>query len=206
MYLNCHSFHSLRYGTIPLDELVQQAKACNVKALALTDVNTVTGIYDFIKECNAVGIKPLVGIEFRCNNKLHFIGLAKNKDGIGEMCRLLTKHNFEKTPLPIHAPEFNHVAIIYPVANLPVVLKHNEYVGMRSEDLNKLFRSEWKNKLNKTVILHPVTFRIKKEFNLHKILRAIDTNIILSKLTSEDYCRTNEVMLPLDDLLLKYKE
>jgi DNA-directed DNA polymerase III PolC len=206
MYLNCHSFHSLRYGTIPLNELVQQAHACNVKALALTDVNTVTGIYDFIKECKAVGIKPLVGIEFRSGNKLLFIGLAKNKDGIGEMCRLLTKHNFEKTPLPDHAPEFNHVSVIYPVENVPAILREDEYIGMRAEDLIKLFRPEWKRYLNKTVILHPVTFRTKKEFNLHKILRAIDTNIILSKLTDEDYCKTSEIMLPLDNLLLKYRE
>ena len=44
MYLNCHSFHSLRYGTIPLQELVQQAAVCNVKAMALTDINTANAI------------------------------------------------------------------------------------------------------------------------------------------------------------------
>lgn len=206
MYLNCHSYHSLRYGTIPLNELVQQAKECNVKALALTDINTVTGIYDFIKECKAVDIKPLIGIEFRYNNKLLFIGLAKNKDGIGEMCRLLTKHNFDKTPLPNDAPDFKQVSVIYPVENVPSVLKDYEFIGMRPEQLIKLFRTEWKSKLNKIVVLQPVTFRIKKEFNLHKILRAIDTNIILSKLTANDYCQTSELMVPLDDLLLKYSE
>ena len=78
MYLNCHSYHSLRYGTIPLSDLVLHAKQCNVKAMALTDINTVTGIYDFIKECKSVNIKPLVGIEFRNNNKLLYIGIAKN--------------------------------------------------------------------------------------------------------------------------------
>jgi len=206
MYLNCHSYHSLRYGTIPLEELVQQAKKCGIKAMALTDINTVTGIYDFIKACKAVEIKPLVGIEFRNENKLLFIGLAKSTEGIGEMCRLLTKHNFDKTPLPIHAPDFSHVFVIYPMENIPAVLKVNEFIGMPHEQLLKLFRSEWKSKIHKTVILHPVTFRTKKEFNLHKILRAIDTNIILSKLTSGDYCKTSEVMIPLDDLLLKYFE
>jgi hypothetical protein len=50
MYINCHSYHSLRYGTIPLNELVQQAASCGVETMALTDINTVTGIYDFIKE------------------------------------------------------------------------------------------------------------------------------------------------------------
>ncbi len=206
MYLNCHSYHSLRYGTIPLDELVLQAKECNVKALALTDINTVTGIYDFIKACKAVNIKPLVGIEFRQNNKLHFIGLAKEKDGIGEMCRLLTKHNFDKTPLPLHAPDFKSVSIIYPMENVPPILNENEYIGIRADQLLKLFRTEWKSKIEKTVILHPVTFRVKKEFNLHRILRAIDTNVLLSKLTPDDICKTTEVMISLDDLLKYYRE
>ena len=97
MYLNCHSYHSLRYGTIPLNELVEQAASFGIKALALTDVNTVTGIYDFVKECSSLHIIPLVGMEFRSLHKMHFIALAKHKDGIGEMCRLLTKHNFDGT-------------------------------------------------------------------------------------------------------------
>jgi DNA-directed DNA polymerase III PolC len=206
MYLNCHSFHSLRYGTIPLMDLIQQAVASNVKAMALTDINTVTGIYDFIKSCNEVGIKPLVGMEFRCNHKLRYIGLAKNRDGLAEMNRFLTKHNFENTTLPLEAPEFSDVFIIYPFENVPAVLKENEYIGIRPEQLPKLYLQEWKNKQGKMIILQPVTFRTKKEFNLHKILRAVDTNVILSKLTEEDYCKTSEVMQPLDELLEKYNE
>src|SRR6478609_3760294 len=159
MYLNCHSFHSLRYGTIPLTELVQQAVASNVKAMALTDINTVTGIYDFIKACKEVGIKPLVGMEFRCNHKLRYIGLAKNANGLAEMNRFLTKHNFENTPLPVLAPKFKDVHIIYPFENLPATLEEHEYVGIHPEQLLKLFHSEWKARLNKMVILQSVTFR-----------------------------------------------
>ena len=206
MYLNCHSFHSLRYGTIPLPDLIQQAMVCNVEAMALTDINTVTGIYDFTKACNEVGIKPLVGIEFRNNNQFRYIGLAKNAEGIAEMNRFLTKHNFENTTLPIEAPEFNEVFIIYPFENVPAVLKENEYIGIRPEQLIKLYLQEWKTKQGKMVILQPVTFRTKKEFNLHKILRAIDTNIILSKLTEDDYCKTSEKMQPVEELLAKYEE
>lgn len=206
MYLNCHSFHSLRYGTIPLTELVQQAAICNVKAMALTDINTVTGIYDFIKGCEEANIKPLVGIEFRCNHKLRYIGLAKNANGLAEMNRFLTKHNFENTPLPLSAPEFKDVCIIYPFENLPPVLKKQEYVGIHPEQLPKLFLPEWRARLDKMVVLQPVTFRTKREFNLHKILRAIDTNVILSKLTEDDYCETSEVMIPLEELLAKFEE
>ncbi|MFT5253650.1 MAG: DNA polymerase III alpha subunit, partial [Flavobacteriales bacterium] len=131
MYLNCHSFHSLRYGTIPLDDLIEKAVRSGITAMALTDINTVTGIYDFIIECKKVDIKPLVGIDFRYNNEFRYIGLAKNASGLAEMNRFLTKHNFDKTLLPIEAPAFESVIIIYAFAKAPKQLKTNEYVGVR---------------------------------------------------------------------------
>lgn len=206
MYLNCHSFHSLRYGTIPLLDLVQQAVDCGVKTMALTDINTVTGIYDFTKACHELGIKPLVGMEFRSVHQLRYIGLAKNANGLAEMNRFLTQHNFEGTALPLAAPSFNNVCIIYPFENRPTVLKDHEYIGIAPEQLPKLFLPKWSAWLDKMVILQSVTFRTKREFNLHKILRAIDTNVILSKLTVDDYCKTSEVMIPLEELLVKFEE
>ena len=204
MYLNCHSFHSLRYGTIPMPDLVLQASLCGVKAMALTDINTVTGIYDFIKACREVGIKPLVGIEFRCQNQLRYIGLAKNDKGVAEMNRFLTQHNFDETPLPKIAPHFENTLIVYPFEIAPSELKINEYIGIRFEQLPKLLTS--KRKTDKMVMHHPVTFRTKKEFNLHRILRAIDKNVILSKLTEDDYCKRAEVMVAESELIEKFKD
>jgi DNA-directed DNA polymerase III PolC len=206
MYLNCHSFHSLRYGTIPLVDLIGQAVTCGVKAMALTDINTVTGIYDFIKGCDAVGIKPLVGIEFRAENAMRYIGFAKNACGLSEMNRFLTSYNFSGESLPVYAPEFDAVFIVYTLENAPDTLRDNEFIGIRPEEVSKLFSLELKSKINKMVVLQPVTFRTKKEFNLHKILRAIDSNVLLSKLTEADYCKTSEVLQPLESLLSFYGE
>jgi len=206
MYLNCHSFHSLRYGTIPLEELISQATVCGVTTMALTDINTVTGIYDFIKGCETVGIKPIVGMEFRSEHKLRFIGLAKSASGLAEMNRFLTRHNFDNTALPESAPEFEDVFVIYPLENTPLLLKENEYIGIRPEQLQKLVLSDWKNRQEKMVILQPVTFRTRTEFNLHRILRAIDMNLILSKLTPDDYCLETEVMRPMEYLISFYAE
>lgn len=206
MYLNCHSYHSLRYGTIPLDDLIAQAVELNISAMALTDINTVTGIYEFIKECKNVKIKPLVGIEFRDNNHLKFIGIATKFKGVGEMNRHRTKHNFEQTEIPLIAPKFENVIIIYPIDNFPETLSDNEYIGITSEQLIKLYDANLKAQISKMVILQPVTFRTKKEFNLHKILRAIDNNIILSKLTQSDYCSTSEVMISEKELAEKFSD
>lgn len=206
MYLNCHSFHSLRYGTIPLEDLVTQAVGYGVTAMALTDINTVTGIYDFIKACQEVRIKPLVGIDFRNNGKQLYIGLAKNRSGLAEMNRLVTRHNFDHTPLPEQAPPFENVYVIYPLDNVPEELKAHEFIGVSAAQLPKLYNYVWKRRIPKMVVLQSVTYRTKKEYNLHKILRAIDLNIIGSKLAETDYCKRTEVMLPLATLLAQFSD
>ena len=206
MYLNCHSFHSLRYGTIPLTDLVEQAHLCGIKAMALTDINTVTGIYDFVQLCEKFQIKPLVGIEFRTENDLLYIGLAKNQNGIAEMNRTITQHNFGTAPLLSQAPVFENVFVIYPLENCPNVLNENEFIGIRPEELPKLYNPKWKVLIPKMVVMQPVTFRNKKEYNLHKILRAIEKNVIGSKLAEADYCKTTEVMIPLEDLMRKFED
>lgn len=206
MYLNCHSYHSLRYGTIPLDKLIEQAVSYGLKAMALTDINTVTGIYDFIRACEKKGIKPLIGMEFRCNHQFRYIGLAKNAEGLAEMNRFLTDHNFSGKVLPLRAPKFESAFVIYTLENAPETLYKNEFIGVRPEEASSLLTSKHKNKMAKMVVLQPVTFSCKREYNLHKVLRAIDTNIILSKLTEADYCKTSDFIKPLEALLPFYEK
>ena len=192
MFLNCHSFHSLRYGTLSVTELVRQAEELGIKELVLTDINTVTAIYDFKKACDNHGIKPIAGIEVRKGNKLLYIAIAKEFSGIGEVNKILTANNCDGVELSEAAPEFKQVFVIYPLTNIPENLKENEFIGIREEELNLLIRSEFKDKIHKMVVLQPITFSTKKEYNLHRILRAIEQNTLLSKLSEEDTCSKSE--------------
>ncbi|MCT3944631.1 DNA polymerase III subunit alpha [Elizabethkingia anophelis] len=205
MYLNCHTFHSLRYGTLSVEELVNTAKINGVDTLCLTDINTVTAIYEFLKLCKEAGIKPVVGMEVRHDNKLLYILLARNAKGIAEMNQLLTDYNCDEVPLPERNPAFQHVITLYPMENVPEILLDNEYIGIRPEQLNLLFRAEWKRLLDRMVILQPVTFNTKKEYNLHRVLRAIDYNTLISKLQPQQYCTPDEVIKPLPVLLKSYE-
>ena len=65
MYLNCHSYYSLRYGTMAVETLVEEASRLGIGTLALTDINNSTGMVDFVRSCNDHGIHPIAGIEFR---------------------------------------------------------------------------------------------------------------------------------------------
>lgn len=107
--------------------------------------------------------------------------------------------------LPECNPAFQHVITIYPMENVPEVLSDNEYIGIRPEQLNTLYRTEWKRLLDRMVILQPVTFNRKKEYNLHRVLRAIDYNTLISKLQPQQYCTPDEVIKPLPVLLKSYE-
>lgn len=200
MYLNCHSYYSLRYGTIPVEELVAQAAEMGVESMALTDINVTTGVFDFIKACRQYHIHPVVGLEFRENSKLLYVGLARNNEGFHELNHFLTQSNVHKTALPERAPEFSNAYIIYPIHNAPLVLRENEYVGMRLNDRFRIIYSDLYKKKNKIVLLQPVTFRNKIEHNLHRLFRCIDQNIILSMLQAEDHALQDEVMLSPDEI------
>jgi len=205
MYLNCHSFHSLRYGTLSVQNLVEQASELGIKTLVLTDINTVTAIYDFKKECEDKGIKPIAGIEIRKENRLLYIAIAKEFSGIGEVNKILTEHNCYGVELSETAPNYNQVFVIYPIQNIPETLKENEFIGIREEEFNLLIRPEFKDKINKMVVLQPVTFSTKKEYNLHRILRAIDGNTLISKLSEDDICRKSEHFKPEIDLIKSFE-
>lgn len=205
MFLNCHSYHSLRYGTISIQDLVQQGVDHKVKTLALTDINTVTGIYDFFKLCNDNDIKPIVGVEIRVKSELYYICLAKNQKSVGEINRLLTNYNCDGIEIPKHNPFLESTIVIYPLHSVPEILQEHEYIGIRPEELNHLVKPDFKNLIDKMVILQPVTFTTKLDYNLHKILRAIDNNTLISKLDDHDYCRDTETFVNKKELLDQYR-
>lgn len=192
MFLNCHTFHSLRYGTLSVQELVKQASYFGVKELVLTDINTITAIYEFKKECENLGIKPIVGVEIRKENELFYIAIAKDFSGIGEINQMLTDFNRDEKELPKHHPNFKNVFTIYPLENRPETLLKNECIGIKKTELNLLYRKDLKDLISKMVMLQPVTISSQKEYNLHRILRAIDQNTLISKLEKKDCCEPTE--------------
>src|ERR1035437_8349372 len=106
MCLNCHSYYSLRYGTMSLEQLVQKALAAATDTIVLTDMNNSTGIPKFAGECTKNNIRPVAGIEFRNDNELQYIGIARNNRGLQELNEFLSEQNFNKSSIPFPAAQF----------------------------------------------------------------------------------------------------
>ncbi|HYG39540.1 MAG TPA: PHP domain-containing protein [Cytophagales bacterium] len=210
MYLNCHTYFSFKFGTLSEKDLFTEAKEKGIHKLILTDINNTSAWVELARICEENKDLHLldlaVGIEFRHDNNLLYIGLAKNNAGFEELNRFLSHHECENIALPILAPEFQNVYIIYPFLKAPErPLRSYEFIGIRAKELNKLYTSVLKDKLEKFVILHPVTVKNKRNHDLHRLLRAIDKNTLLSKLTPDDFCDPEECMLAEEELLYKYR-
>jgi DNA polymerase-3 subunit alpha len=153
------------------------------------------GIPEFVKEALEKGIKPIAGCEFRNEDDLLFIGLAKNREGLKELNDWQTEHNFQGKSYPADAPEFKHVLVVYPFGRKPVTeLRENEFTGIRTKQLNKLLISEYRKHPEKLVVWQPVTFKNQTGKFLHKALRAIDHNVVISKLQENQFANQLETI------------
>jgi DNA polymerase-3 subunit alpha len=166
-----------------VEQLVKNAIAAGAGSIAMTDINNSTGIPEFAGECVKNSIKPVAGIEFRNDNELQYIGIARNNNGLRELNEFLSKHNFEKTPLPFPAPRFSEAYTLYTIKKKPGrKLFDNERIGIKPGEINRLVTLPESIDRNSMVLMQPVTFASNDEIFIHKSLRAVDNNILLSHL------------------------
>lgn len=207
MYINSHTYYSLRYGTLSIDKLLELSVRNKAEVIALTDINTSAGIPEFIKKAKKCGIKPLAGIEFRNGDRLMFIGIACNNDGFKELNDYLTEHNLSKEEFCYNERSFNNVLVIYPFGyKNPEYLKDYEYIGILPSQVNLLFNSSYRKYQRKLVILNTITFENDQDYILHKSLRAIDHNTLISKLKKGQFALQDEYMFSVSKLEHIFKD
>lgn len=206
MLLNVHSYYSLRYGTLSLEQIILGMQACGYDNAVLTDINNSSAVLDFVRLCRNTGLNGLAGMEFRNGDTLLYIGIAKNASGFRELNALVTDCNRKKSPLPENAPEWNDVFVIYPYGGKQTKkLRENEYIGIRPSELNKIRLEPAINK-ERYVILSPVSFHRNEGQRLHKQLRAIDHNILFSQLVQTQFAPENEAFITKVKLMGLYKD
>ena len=166
-----------------VEQLVKKALAAGNDTIVLTDINNSTGIPEFAGECDKNGIRPVAGIEFRNENELQYIGIARNNEGLRELNSFLSDLNFKSMPVPFPAPRFREAYIIYSLKKIPSrKLFDNERTGIKPHELNRLITHTSPSERGPMVILQPVTFSDSSDIFIHRSLRAVDNNILLSHL------------------------
>jgi len=104
--LHLHSEYSLLDGAIRINELVEQATAFKMPAVALTDHGNLFGVIEFYRKTTKAGIKPVIGCEVYVaprsrfekrpaaeteETTYHLILLAKDTTGYRNLVSLVTR-------------------------------------------------------------------------------------------------------------------
>jgi len=205
MYLNAHTYYSLRYGVMSSKELATEAKKHNCPRFAVTDINNTSACLEILREASKLGVHPVVGVDFRNGVQQKFILLARNNKGFEAINRYLTEMLHNESPFPDEAPTLENVFVIYPFTKEKMrELRTYEYLGIRPEEIGYVRIK--KLDTSRMVILQPTTFRNKRDFNAHRLLRAIDKNILLSKLPVSEQANANDVLWSREKLHQVYSE
>jgi len=209
MYLSCHSHFSLLYGTLAPKDLFLEAQKNQVRKLVLTDINNTSAFVEMTRICkeneDEFRLEVIPGIEFREDGKFLYTAIAMNNDGFEEINHFLSKYNLDRANLPASPPPFSNAFTIFsPDCPLPLNLGEREYIGIKIHEISLLSNLNLDDHLDKMVIWHPVTFKDRKGHNVHRLLRAIDLNTLLSKLPETAQALSSEQMFPEPELLKHY--
>ncbi|MBM3164583.1 MAG: DNA polymerase III subunit alpha [Bacteroidetes bacterium] len=201
--MKIHSYFSLKYGIYSPETLAEWGVGAGYSFLFLADINHTGSALAFVREAQRLGIRAVVGVELRNGMQTVATLMARNNRGIHEMNRFITPFLHKEQPFPVALPHFSNCWVFYPLETvLSRSLFEHEFFQV---DLACLphWELRYANKCprEKAVLLTPMIFQTKRDFNCHRLLRAIHHNVLLSKLSAEQHARGTEVLLSQDALI-----
>ena len=195
-----HSYYSLRYGTLSVEDVVELAARAGLKRLVLADINNTAGLPDFVKACHQADILPIAGMDIFKENRRLYTLIAQNNAGFREMNEFISQCNNQQIAYPDEVPEMKEVIVIYPFSRAPTrPLSPNEYISIRPSELNRMRFSPLHNLIDRLLAIQYITFANDDGYEIHRNFRAIDNNILLSKLSFDILAAKDESLLTLKE-------
>jgi len=93
-HLHAHSHYTLLAGASPPEALARRAARLGLSRTAITDTNALYAAVPFSKACREAGVEPIIGAHLEKDGE-HAIVLARDDEGYGNLCTLLTRRHLE---------------------------------------------------------------------------------------------------------------
>ena len=211
MLVNSHSYYSLRYGVLSPKEWLAFFESEPWTTMAITDINNTSACMTVLYLLrNHAKKRAVIGVDFRNGITPCYVALAKNWEGFRQINDHLSEHLHRKQRFSSRAPvaALKDAWIIYPLESLPpnTPLAPNELIGVGVDQLRFLHLSPHIHRQHKLIAMPTATFRGKRDHNAHRLLRAIDENTLLSKLSKDKQAKEDDRYLSNDELRSAYVE
>ena len=101
-----HTHYSILDGAMTVEALVHNSKARGIEAIGITEHGNMFSAVEFFVKAREAGIKPIIGCELyvaptsmairdKDEKNFHITVLCKDETGYKNLCKILTKANFE---------------------------------------------------------------------------------------------------------------
>lgn len=211
--INNHSYYSLRYGVMTPTELIDQLDTNGYPIAVITDINCSAALIEFQRLCHKANRTAVVGIDIRNGVHQVAVALARNNNGFYQLNQFVSTHLHDKENFNSRLPPLEDTWIIYPArqwlewdeVEKSKTLQANEFIGISIQEVLHVQLHPERYPIDKLVALHTQTFRHKKDFNAHRLLRAIDNNCLLSKLSKSEEGSYDDLHISFDNLKKAYE-
>jgi len=213
-HLQVHSTYSLLRGVRGVEELVAAAKARGYDRLALTDIDSLYGVHDFIEAASEAGLRPIVGAELHGvggrgtegrNAGKRLVALVRNREGFANLCEILSLDAAAKREKREYGPasffsagEARLSSGLVLASDDPAILEslsgrvERLYAAVTPRSLRGLSAAR---RLGLPLLaLGDVSFLDPEDRHIHRVLRAIAENSTLGRLVEAD-CEPSDALL-----------
>ena len=181
------SYYSLMRGCSSPARLCRRAKELGYTGLALTDRNSLAGLWPFLAACKQYGLRPLVGAEITDpGSSVTVVCLVRDSIGYINLCKLITKRKINDKFLLLQELVNHSNGLIVVTSSLPFLAhlqKHNmdlaADLGRRPTEKSSRLR-KWAQKFDiPAVVIPAVVMAEESEKTLLQLMEAIRTNSFL---------------------------
>ncbi len=182
------------WGTAYVKQVCLAAKRLGYRQLALTDTDNLYGLWPFLRACRREGLLPIVGAEITDpSHQQRVVCLVENDNGYRNLCRLLTRRHMDPVfDLETILPQFAAGLVV--LTRSPDLLQtwHGAGVTVAAAMPRKPLPPAHALRCAAKYLAVPLVatpgsfFLHPQDAAIHRLLRAIDLNTSLSRLTAAD--------------------
>jgi len=194
------------WGTASVQALCRHARARGFLSVALTDTDNLCGMWPFIRACKNEGLTPIIGAEITDPVTCHrAVCLVKNREGYSNLTQMITRRHRDKTfSLKNDLLQFSKGLVV--VTRNADLLVHWHDAGIdlavnlarsplsRTHDLCRTAK-----RCGIPLVATPGSFfSIPEDIKIHQMLRAIDKNSCLSRLSPMEMAPKSAFLAPVE--------
>ena len=192
VHLNTHSYYSFCRGTSSIEDLCRGARERGMNRLAITDTNGLYGLIWFLQIARENGITPIIGSEVTSGDDRATL-LVKNRDGYANLCRIISHRHLDDPFSLVNTISRNAAGLIVLCDNISMldILGRRMIPGSLFVEVSPGPRRRQLLQYARCSKIAPVAtnrvhFLNQDDHQLHRLLRAIDCNTSLSRLSPSE--------------------